>query len=67
VRFDSPPPSESAPSTDRLVVEPVTVLGEAAAAVATVGAASVTARLAVPVTLPLVAEIVADPAVYDAV
>src|SRR5947209_9716109 len=36
VRFDSPP--SSAPSTLRLVVVPVTVPGEAAAGVATVGA-----------------------------
>jgi hypothetical protein len=67
MRFDSPPPSLSAPNTDRLVVVPVTVEGEAAAAVATVGAASVTAMLAVPLTLVLEAEIVADPAAYDAV
>jgi hypothetical protein len=67
VRFESPPPSLSAPRTERLVLVPVTVLGEAAVAVATVGVASVTAMLAVPLTLPLVAVIVAEPAAYDAV
>jgi hypothetical protein len=61
VRFDSPPPSLSAPSTDRLVVVPVTVVGDAPAAVATVGAASVTVTVALPLTLPLLAFTVAVP------
>ena len=55
VRFDSPPPSESAPSTDKAVVEPVTVLGKADAAVATVGAASVIVMPALPWMPPLAA------------
>ncbi len=38
VRFASPPPSLSAPRTERFAVVPVTGLGDAAAAVATVGA-----------------------------
>jgi hypothetical protein len=67
VRFDSPPPSLSAPCTDKLVVVPATVEGDALAAVATVGAASVTVTLAVPFTLPLAAVIVAEPDAYEAV
>jgi hypothetical protein len=45
----------------------VTVPGEALAAVATVGVASVTVTLAVPLTLPLLAVTVAVPDAYEAV
>ena len=47
--------STSVPSTERAVVVPVTVPGEAAAAVATVGACSVTVTVLLPLTPPLVA------------
>ena len=46
---------------------PLTLLGEAAAAVATVGAAFVTVTLADPLTLPLLAVTVAEPDGYGAV
>ena len=65
-RLGSPPPSLSAPRTERLVVVPVT--GEAAAAVATVGAASVTVTAAgLLLTSPLVAVTVAAPDANGAV
>ena len=56
-------PASSAPSTLYAVVVPVTGLGVALAAVATVGAALVTVIVEDPVTFPLVARIVAFPAV----
>jgi hypothetical protein len=65
VRFGSPP--SSAPKTDRAVDVPVTAPGLAAAARATVGAASVTVAPAAAVTPPLVARITAVPAVAPAV
>jgi hypothetical protein len=46
---------------------PVTDAGDAAAAVATVGAASITVTLAVPATDPPVARTTADPAELPAV
>ena len=45
------------------MVVPVTVLGAAAAGVATVGAASVTVTAVVPLTAPLVAVTVTEPEV----
>jgi hypothetical protein len=65
VRFDSP--ASSAPNTESAVDVPVTGLGVAAAAVATVGAASVTVATAVPLADPLVAVTVTEAEPYGAV
>ncbi len=65
VRFDSPP--SSAPSTLNALLVPVTVDGDADAAVATVGAALVIVTLAVPLIPPLDAWTVAVPAAPGAV
>jgi hypothetical protein len=64
-RLDSPPSSE--PSTVRFVDDPVTGFGFAAAGVATIGGASVTATDAVPLMLPAAARTVYEPAVIGAV
>ena len=67
VRFDSP--LSSAPSTDSVVVVPVTGLGLAEAGVAIVGGlfGTVTVTLAVPFTPPLAAVTVPLPALVPAV
>jgi hypothetical protein len=65
VRLGSPP--SSAPSTDRLVVVPVTGFGLAEAAVATVGGASVTVAVTAPLMLPSAARTVYAPGVVGAV
>ena len=64
VRFDSPPPSLSAPSTESAVVVLVTGLDAAAAGVATVGWASVIVTDAVLLVIPPLPAV--TPAVPDA-
>ena len=61
MRLLSPPPSLSAPSTERLVLVPVTGEALAFAAEATVGAASLTVTAVAPLAPPLVAVTVAVP------